>query len=100
MFRAVHGEDDKKHPLNPNDEIPLKENFDKIDDTRYESYKIFVEEAKNYKEKVKFQGVKKETTHKSTHDKISVKISARKRQSARNTLKQNIYKDIEDEKFD
>ena len=78
----------------------LKENFDKIDDTRYESYKIFVEEAKNYKEKVKFQGVKKETTHKSTHDKISVKISARKRQSARNTLKQNIYKDIEDEKFD
>ena len=30
MFRAVHGEDDKKHPLNPNDEIPLKENFDKI----------------------------------------------------------------------
>ncbi|MDO5307553.1 MAG: ribosome small subunit-dependent GTPase A [bacterium] len=78
----------------------LKENFDKIDETRYESYKIFVEEAKNYKEKVKSQGVKKETTHKSTHDKISVKISARKRQSARNTLKQNIYKDIEDEKFD
>ena len=65
--------------------------------TRYESYIAFVEEAKEYKEKVKYQGVKTETTHKQTHSKTAVKISSRKRQSARNTRKQNIYKDIEDE---
>ena len=50
-----------------------------------------------YKEKVKFQGVKTESAHKQTHEKVAVKISSRKRQSARNTQKQNIYKDIDNE---
>lgn len=75
----------------------VKAHLGKIDMTRYESYIAFVEEAKEYKEKVKYQGVKSETSHKQTHSKTAVKISSRKRQSARNTLKQNIYKDIEDE---
>jgi ribosome biogenesis GTPase len=75
----------------------VKAHIGEIDETRYESYIAFVEEAKEYKEKVKFQGVKKEATHKQTHDKTAVKISSRKRQSARNTQKQNIYKDIDDE---
>ena len=75
----------------------IKAHLGVIDETRYESYIAFVEEAKEYKEKVKYQGVKTETAHKRTHDKVSVKISSRKRQSARNTQKQNIYKDLDNE---
>lgn len=78
----------------------VKNNLDKIDETRYQSYVEFVTEAKEYKEKVKYQGVKTETAHKQHNDKLAVKISTRKRQSARNTQKQNIYKDIEDERID
>lgn len=78
----------------------VKDNLDKIDETRYQSYIEFVEEAKEYKNKVKFQGIKTETAHKSVNSKTTVKISSRKRQSARNTQKQNIYKDMHDEKFD
>ena len=78
----------------------VKEHLDEIDDTRYQSYLEFVEEAKSYKEKVKYQGTKTESTHKKHNDEIAVKISSRKRQSARNTLRQNLYKDIEDEGID
>lgn len=73
----------------------VKAHLGKIDETRYESYVAFVEEAREYKEKVKFQGKKTETAHKTNNEKISVKISSRKRQSARNTQKQNVYKDID-----
>ena len=75
----------------------IKAHLGEIDETRYESYVAFVDEAKEYKERVKHQGVKEETAHKKTHDKVAVKISSRKRQSARNTMKQNIYKDIDNE---
>lgn len=75
----------------------IKAHIGEIDESRYESYIAFLEEAKDYKEKVKFQGVKVETSHKNTHEKTAVKISSRKRQSARNTLKQNIYKDLDNE---
>ncbi len=78
----------------------VKENLDKIDETRYNSYVEFVAEAKEYKERVKYQGVKSEVLHKAQHNKTAVKISSRKRQSARNTLKQNIYKDIDNERID
>lgn len=78
----------------------VKAHLGEIDMTRYESYIAFVEEAKEYKEKVKYQGVKTESTHKQTHSKTAVKISSRKRQSARNTQKQNIYKDIDHEELD
>jgi len=81
-------------------ECAVKANIGKIDETRYESYVSFVEEAKDYKEKVKFQGTKKETAHKNTHDKVSVKISSKKRESSRNTVKQNIYKDFDHAEFD
>ena len=30
MYQAIHGEEDKKHPLNPNDEQRLNLNFDEI----------------------------------------------------------------------
>ncbi len=75
----------------------VKENLNKIDLSRYESYLEFVEEAKEYKEKIKYQGIKSEAAHKSLNNELTVKISSKKRQRARNTLKQNLYKDIENE---
>ena len=72
-------------------------NLDKIDETRYESYLEFVKEAQNYKEKIKYEGNKQEHTKKLVHNKHIAKISEKKRQSSRNTLKQKIYKDIENE---
>lgn len=71
------------------------ENIDDIDLSRYQSYLSFVEEAKDFKEKVKMQGNKKETSHKETLNKKVAKISAKKREVSRSTFKQNIYKDIE-----
>lgn len=70
-------------------------NIDKIDKTRYESYLAFVEEAKEYKEKIKYEGKKEEYSKKIVHNRTMAKISSRKRQSSRNTLKQNIYKEFE-----
>jgi len=72
-------------------------NFDKIDVSRYESYVAFVEEAREYKEKVKYEGRKVENSKKMINDKHVVKIGSKKRQSARNTLKQQIYKEFEDD---
>lgn len=73
------------------------ENIDKIDDSRYESYLAFIDEAKEYKEKVKYEGRKQEHSKKVINNKTIAKISDRKRQSSRNTIKQNIYKEIENE---
>lgn len=72
-------------------------NIEKIDPTRYESYLAFIDEAKEYKERVKYEGKKEEHSKKFVHNKHIVKISEKKRQSARNTLKQIIYKDFENE---
>ncbi len=70
-------------------------NIDKIDASRYESYLAFIEEAAEYKERIKYEGKKQENSKKFVHNKHIAKISEKKRQSARNTLKQNIYKGIE-----
>ena len=78
----------------------VKEHINEIDETRYKSYAEFVEEAKEYKEKIKYQGVKTEDLHKQHYNKTAVKISSRKREGARNTKKQNIYKDVENERID
>ena len=103
LFPEIHGyKKDCKFPdclhIQETD-CAVKANLGKIDETRYESYVSFVEEAKEYKEKVKYQGVKKESSQKQTHKKTAVKISSRKRESARNTKKQNIYRDIDDAEF-
>lgn len=71
------------------------DNIDDIDLSRYQSYLSFVEEAKEFKEKVKNQGNKKEASHKETQNKKVAKISAKKREVSRSTFKQNIYKDLE-----
>ena len=78
----------------------VKEHLKDIDETRYLAYTEFVNEAKEYKKKVKYQGIKTESSHKNQHNKVAVKISSRKRESARNTQKQNIYKGIDDERID
>ncbi len=75
----------------------VKNNLDKIAESRYDSYKEFVEEAKEYKEKIKYEGRKKETFEKKHNDKTAVKISAQKRTSSRRTLKQQLYKEDIDE---
>lgn len=66
-----------------------------IDETRYESYLAFVDEAREYKERIKYEGKKQENHKKIINDKQVAKISGKKRQSARNTLKQKIYDEIE-----
>lgn len=75
------------------------EHFSEIDDSRYESYLEFVKEAKEYKEKVKYEGKKIEHSKKFINNKSVAKISERKRLSARNNLKQRVYKEIEDDEI-
>ena len=72
-------------------------NLDKIDISRYESYLAFVEEAKDYKERVKYEGRKIEHSKKIINDRQVAKIGSKKRQSARNTMKQQIYKELEED---
>lgn len=72
-------------------------NLDKIDLTRYESYLAFVDEAQDFKERVKYEGKKVEQSKKVINNKNVVKISEKKRQSARNTLKQQLYKEFEND---
>lgn len=75
------------------------ENLAIIADTRYESYLEFVKEAKEYKEKIKYEGKKVEHSKKFINNKSVAKISERKRLSARNNLKQKVYKEIEEEEL-
>lgn len=70
-------------------------NIDKIDDTRYESYLAFVNEAREYKEKIKYEGKKEELSKKIINNKTVAKISEKKRQVSRNNLRQQIYKGLE-----
>lgn len=66
-----------------------------IDSSRYESYLAFVEEAREYKERVKYEGKKIEHSKKMINDKTVAKISEKKRQISRNNLKHQIYKEFD-----
>ncbi len=68
-----------------------------IDETRYDSYLAFVEEAKEFKERIKYEGRKTEHSKKTVNNRTIAKISGKKRESARNTLKQKIIREIENE---
>ena len=59
------------------------ENLANINISRYESYCKFVEEAKNYKEKIKNEGYKKESSSKVSGNKNITKVSIKKRQQSR-----------------
>ena len=74
----------------------LLDNIDKIADSRYESYLEFIKEAKEYKERVKYEGKKTEQTKKFLHNKEITKISEKKRQTSRRKSKQDLYKDIDE----
>ena len=68
--------------------------IEEIDETRYRSYIEFVSEAIEYKERIKYNGQKRETSQKFKNNKNQAKISERKRQASRNTRRQNIYQEI------
>lgn len=72
-------------------------NIEKIDSSRYESYLAFVEEAKAFKEMVQYEGQKTEHFKKLINNKHVAKISEKKRQSSRRTIRQNIYKDLNED---
>jgi len=78
------------------DGCEVLKHIEEIDETRYESYVEFVSEAIEYKEHVKYNGTKQETMHKLKNNRIQAKISGRKRQASRNTQKQKIYKEIDE----
>ena len=67
-------------------------NIDKIHQTRYNSYIKFVEEAKEYKKKITFEGKKCESSSKFNKGVEIAKISDRKRALSRKTVNQNIVK--------
>lgn len=79
------------------DGCSILKDIDKFAPERYKSYIEFVKEAKEYKEKIKYQGNKTEVRFKQTHNKTAVKININKRQGSRRTLKQDLYKELEDE---
>lgn len=68
------------------------ENIDKIHKTRYESYKKFVEEANEFKQKIKDTGTKIESTSKFNKGISMAKLSENKRTASRKLLKQNTVK--------
>ena len=72
-------------------------NIDRIDPSRYKSYLDFVEEARAYKELIKYEGIKTEHFKKTINNKAVVKISEKKRRSSRRTINQNLYKELEDD---
>jgi ribosome biogenesis GTPase len=81
------------------DGCEVLKNIDKIDETRYNSYTEFVQEALEYKEHVKYNGKKKESAQKIKNNKTQAKISNQKRQASRNTKKQMIYKEIDEDEY-
>ncbi len=68
----------------------IKDNLDKIEKTRYESYLLFLNEATEYKKAISKRSIKEETFNKSVGNKTMAKISKRKRSSSRNTIRQKI----------
>ena len=60
---------------------------------RYESYKKFVSEAKEYETKIKKESIKNEASSKFNQNRMMAKISHKKRNLSRKTAKQNMYKD-------
>lgn len=60
---------------------------------RYDSYKKFVAEAKEYEEKISKVSIKNEAKVKYNQNRMMTKISHKKRNLSRKTAKQNMYKE-------
>ncbi len=63
-------------------------NLDKIPNTRYKSYIEFLDETKEFKQKVTFESQKKESGLKTDKNKNYTKISSKKREFSRKKLNQ------------
>ncbi len=63
-----------------------------ISESRYLSYKKFINEAKDYEQKISVESLKNESKVKYNKNKILTKISSKKRNVSRKTNKQNMYK--------
>ncbi len=72
-------------------------NIEKIFPSRYESYLSILQEAKNYKKKIKEQGTKVETKTKKLNSKAVPKISAKKRNYSRKKAKQILNVNIKED---
>lgn len=62
-------------------------------DSRYESYKKFVCEAKEYEEKISKESIKNEENTKYNQNRIMTKISHKKRNLSRKSAKQRMYRE-------
>lgn len=67
--------------------------INKMSKSRYDSYKKFVLEAKEYEQKISTESLKTEAKIKYNKNKFLTKISHKKRNTSRKTQKQNIYKE-------
>lgn len=70
------------------EECSVIKNLDKIHKTRYKSYLDFLNEAKEYKQKVTYESQKIETGAKKHLDKTFTKISSKKRSLSRKKINQ------------
>ena len=100
-FKGRYGECKYKNCLHQGENgcafIDIVNNMSK---TRYESYKTFVKEAKNYEKRISKESIKEETLSKHNGKRIITKISSKKRVLTRKTMKQKIYKeDLRDEQI-
>lgn len=77
---CLHTEEDE--------ECAVRKNLDKIAPERYQSYLDFLEEAKDFKQKVTFESQKEEIFTKKNLDKDFVKISSKKRNFSRKKINQ------------
>ncbi|MGN0015636.1 MAG: ribosome small subunit-dependent GTPase A [Candidatus Gastranaerophilaceae bacterium] len=73
-------------------ECKILENISLIAPSRYESYKKFIEEAFEYKKKITYEGVKKETFSKINKGIEMAKLSENKRTLSRKVFKQKVLK--------
>lgn len=70
-----------------------REIVENMSEIRYESYKKFVSEAKEYEEKIKKESIKNEANVKYNQNRMMAKISHKKRNLSRKTSKQNMHKE-------
>ena len=75
------------------DGCAYREIIDNMSDIRYDSYKKFVAEAKEYEDRISKESIKNEAKVKFNQNRMMTKISHKKRNLSRKTSKQNMYKE-------
>ena len=70
-----------------------REVIENMSEQRYDSYKKFVAEAKEYEERISKESIKNEANVKFNQNRMMAKISHKKRNLSRKTAKQNMYKE-------